>query len=102
MVGFDSETDKQSILSAAPRLRSSNEFKQVYIVTDMTKLERERHKKVVTELKRRRSSGETDLIIHNGNIVFRLPRTEPMQHNSAVHTSAQTPKAPTGGSSQSS
>jgi len=53
LVGLDSETDKQSILSAAPRLRSSNEFKQVYIVTDMAKVERERHKKVVAELKRR-------------------------------------------------
>jgi len=53
LVGFSSENDKQSLHAVAPCLRSSNEFKKVYIVTDMTKLERERHKKVVAELKRR-------------------------------------------------
>jgi len=68
LVGFSSENDKQSLLAVA---RSSNEFKKVYIVTDMTKLERERHKKVVAELKRRRSSGESNLIIRNGVIVSR-------------------------------
>lgn len=75
LVGFSSENDKQSLLAVAPRLRSSNEFKQVYIVTDMTKLERERHRKVVVELKRRRSSGESNLIIRNGAIVSRRTHT---------------------------
>jgi len=37
LVGFSSENDKQSLLAVAPRLRSSNEFKKVYIVSDMTK-----------------------------------------------------------------
>ena len=41
LVRFDSETNKHSILSAAPRLHSNNEFKQVHIATDMTKLEKE-------------------------------------------------------------
>ena len=34
LVGLNSEADKQSLLSAAPHLKSSKEFKQVYINTD--------------------------------------------------------------------
>ena len=99
LVELGSEIDKQSLLSAAPRLRLSNAFKEVYIATDMTKVERERHKKVVAELKRRRSSGESNFIIRNGVIVSRRPHPDT---NSAAHTSAQTSKGPPGQSNQSS
>lgn len=102
LVRFDSENDRQSILSAAPRLRLSDEFKQVYIVNDKTKVERERHKQVIIELKRRRSNGETNIFVRNGNIVSGRPHTEPMQQNSAVHTSTSSPITPVGNSNQSS
>jgi len=97
LVGFGSENDKQSLLVAAPRLHSSNEFKQVYIVTDMTKLERERHRKVVSELKRRKLSGESNLIIRNGAIVScRTHSADTMQTESTVHSTATTSKGPLG------
>ena len=100
LVGLSSEADKQNLLSAAPHLRSSKEFKQVYINTDMTKLEREKHRKVVAELKRRRSSGESNLIIRNGTIVSRRSPPDTMQVNSeAVHSSAQTSEGPSDQSS---
>ena len=71
LVGLETEDDRACLLSVAPRLRLSTEFKQVFIALDMTKLERERHKKVVEELKRRRSNGESGIFIRNGNIVQR-------------------------------
>ena len=37
----------------------------------MTKFQREKHKKLVQELKQRREDGEKNLIIHNGEIVHR-------------------------------
>jgi len=72
LVELGSEVDKQSLLSAAPvyvyPMNSSR-----CIATDMTKLERERHKKVVAELKRQRSSGESNLTIRNSVVVSHHP-----------------------------
>ena len=45
---------KLSVLSNAPCLRFHENYKNVYIAPDMTKLERAKHKKLVDELKRRR------------------------------------------------
>ena len=49
----------------------------------MTKFQREKHKKLVQELKQRRERGEKYLIIFNGEIVLRRDRnpkhgTQPM------------------------
>ena len=44
---------------------------EIYIAPDRTKLERAKHKKLVEELKERRSKGETSLVIRNGTIVQR-------------------------------
>jgi len=71
----------------------------MYIATDITKLERERCKKVVAELKTQRSSGESNVTICNGVIVPRCPHPD---SNSTVHKSAQTSKGSPGQSNQSS
>jgi len=97
LVELGSEID--SLLSAAPCLYLSNAFKQVYIAIDMTKVERERRKKVVAELKRRRSSGESNLTIRNGVIISCRPHPDT---NSTARTSAQAAKGPPGQSNQSS
>ena len=44
------------------------------LFSDRTKFEREKHKKLVAELKERRTKGESGLIIRNGAIVARPPR----------------------------
>ena len=43
----------------------------------MTKFERNKHKKLVDELKERKRQGEENLIIRNGTIVKRPPRRHP-------------------------
>ena len=79
---------RNMILSYSGKLRKFDKYKKVYIVPDRTKFERQKHQKLVEELKHRRSNGEQILVIRNGSIIVlthRLPQ----------------PSAPTG-SSQSS
>ena len=45
----------------------------MFIAPDRTKFEREKHRKLVVELKERRSRGESGLIIRNGAVVTRPP-----------------------------
>ena len=45
-----------------------------------TRLERDRHKKLVEEL-RRKSNGENGLVIYNGNIVLRCSHHDPVENN---------------------
>jgi len=75
LVELGSEIDKQSLLSAAPRLHYSMNSSRCTLLL-MTKVERERHKKVVAELKRRRSSSESNLTIRNGVIVYHRPHPD--------------------------
>ena len=79
---------RNMILSYSGKLRKFDKYKKVYIAPDRTKFERQKHQKLVEELKRRRSNGEQNLVIRNGSIIV-LTRRPPQ------------PSAPTG-SSQSS
>ena len=53
--------------------KSGNETKQIFIAPDRTLQERENHKKLVAELKERKSKGEIDIMIRNGKIVSSQP-----------------------------
>ena len=53
--------------------KSGNETKQIFIAPDRTLQERENHKKLVAELKERKSKGEKDIMIRNGKIVSSQP-----------------------------
>ena len=64
---LDSEDNKRTILTNSSRLKSIEEFSDVYISPDLTKVEREKQKKLREELKRRREAGETGLIIRRGS-----------------------------------
>jgi len=55
----------------------------VYIVPDRTKLERTKHKLAVEELRQRRAKGETGLIIRNGIVIAKQPRTSKNAESSA-------------------
>ena len=45
------------------------QFQKVFVTPDRTQLECEKHKRLVTELKKRRFEGESGLIIKNGAII---------------------------------
>ena len=77
LVSFADALIRSTILSQSGRLRNYEQCKNVYISPDRTKLEREKHHKLVTELKRRRSNGEQNLVIRNNAIVTYTRRPQP-------------------------
>ena len=99
LVGLESDDDRACLLSAAPRLRLSAEFKRVFIAMDMIKLERVKHKNIVEELKRRRSNGESGLFIRNENIVQR--RSQTIEHSTVTTAPIKSSSRPSGQSQPS-
>ena len=73
-LGLERYDETGLILSRTHLLRHNDQYSDVFIAPDRTKFEREKHKKLVTELKERRSRGESGLIIRNGAVVARPPR----------------------------
>ena len=71
LIVIEDLSHKEFIVSHSYYLRRYSQYKNVYISTDMTKFQREKHRKLVQELKQRREGGEKNLIILNGKIVFR-------------------------------
>jgi len=69
LVCIDDASVRDTILYQSGKLRKHDQFKNVYIIPDRTKFEREKHQKLVAELKQRRSNGEQNLVIRNGSIV---------------------------------
>ncbi len=71
IIRFQSLEKRNDILKMSRLFHTSagHEKIQVYVAPDRTKKEREDHKKLVEELKRRKSEGEEDLTIQNGKIV---------------------------------
>jgi len=60
------------LLSHSYLLCHNTLYKNIYIAPDRTRFEREKHRKLVTELRDRCSKGETGLI-HNGAIITKSP-----------------------------
>ena len=75
LVKVDNEESQKQILALAPKLRFSKTWSKVYIQPDMSPKEREAHKKLYEQLKRRKNQGERNLIIRHGKIVPYVPRT---------------------------
>ena len=63
LIGLDCEETKIHALAAAPRLRSSSQFPNVYISPDWTKVEQQQHKELVALLCQRREKGERNIVI---------------------------------------
>ena len=74
LVVLDNLNHKEYIVSHSHYLRRHSQFKNIYVSSDMTKFQRQKHKKLVQELKKRRERGERNLIILNGEIVMRRYR----------------------------
>ena len=76
LIGLENQQNVVNITSRAAYLRHHDKYENIYIAPDMTKYQRSKHKQLVDELKRRKSNGENNLIIRNGEIVTRRLRTQ--------------------------
>ena len=94
LIGFECKESKTKVLAAAPKLKSSTQFPNVYISHDRTKSEQQHHKALVAELLQRRNRGEQNLVIRNGKIITRRPKP-PSSSNMSSTTREVTDKVPT-------
>ena len=67
LVQFEKENAKAKILGKAYLLKSTEVYSNIYVLVDMTKSERKKHKELVNELKSQRARGETNIIIHGNS-----------------------------------
>ena len=81
LVCFECIDNKAVVVSRSYSLCHHDQYKKVFVVPDRTKIERDEQKRLVTELKKRKSQGETGLMIKNGKIIVRS-RMEPQPHQS--------------------
>ena len=85
------EGKKKEILKNAPKLnqgKSQGETK-IYVNEDLTRLQREKHKALRDELKRRKQDGEANIAIRNWRIVELPPKSDTDSTNSATVTKAE-------------
>ena len=73
LITLETICDKETITSRSYLLRNHEQYKNVFITSDMTKYQRHKHKQLVEELKRRRTN-EPNLVIRDGIIVTRTTR----------------------------
>jgi len=83
LISFEDVVARSTLLSHSRKLRNFDQYKNVYLAPDRTKMEREKHQKLVNELKHRRSNGEQNLTIRNGTIVSVTRRSQPSAQLSA-------------------
>jgi len=78
LIRLESEDHKLTLLSRTPKLRFHKQYKNVYVnAPDMTKFQRNKHKRLIDKLKVRKQQGpEENLIIRNGVIMKRQPRMQ--------------------------
>ncbi len=77
LVTLSSEHDARTVLLAAKKLRESSDVyisSHVYVNADRTREQRVEEYNLRTELRRRRSAGELNLVIRNGHIIVRPDR----------------------------
>jgi hypothetical protein len=68
--GLD-ESTRSVVLRKSKSLRLHDKYKGIYINADLTPMQQKESKALREELNRRRSAGETDLVIYRGKIVQR-------------------------------
>ena len=83
LVSVEDVTHIANILSRAPSLQHHAQYKNIYIVPDMTKFQREKRRKLVDELRSRKPNGETNPIISNGVIVTKKPHNQNASNTSS-------------------
>jgi len=93
LIVLDDLNQKEFIVSHSHYLRRHPQYKNIYVSTDMTKFQRQKHKKLVQELKKRRERGERNLMILNGEIVLRRYRKPTIGSNTPSNASNAQPTA---------
>ena len=76
VVRFQTINNKEKVQKASGQLkiRYRNEIRPIYMSIDRTPSQREQHKKLVEELKSRKSNGESNIVIRIEKIVPNFPR----------------------------
>ena len=66
---------KKTLLKNVNLLHHHDQFERVFIASNQTKFEWEKHVKLINELKERKAKGETNLIIRHVCVISRPTRT---------------------------
>jgi len=90
LITVDDVVARSTFLSHSRKLHNFDQYKNVYLAPDRTKMEREKHQKLVNELKHRKSNGEQNLTIHSGVIVSVSRRSQSSVSNDSS-ASTQSP-----------
>ena len=89
LISLKHDEDKSLLLLQSYLLRRNSQHSNVFMAPDRTKFEREKHKKLVEELKERRSQGAKDLVIRNGVIISKHSRPASQPSTIRGETSVQ-------------
>lgn len=81
IVTLESVEAKMELLKLASQLRSSDEWRTLYINPDLTQKEREEGKRLRQELATRRNAGEKNLYIRKGKIIQGHPQEGPLKES---------------------
>ena len=61
------------------KIKHCNEIKKIYASIDRTEKQREKHRKLVSELKKRKEEGEENIVIRDGKIIQSFPKDKVAQ-----------------------
>ena len=70
-VVLNSVKGKREVLGSAKKLEESDTWSNIFITPDMSPKEREKSKKLLEELKRRRDEGEAGVVIRGDDCIPR-------------------------------
>ena len=79
LLTIEDTDDKVYMMSHSHFLKRHDQYNNIYITPDRTRLEHIKHKRVIEELKRRKANGEANLMICNGSILQRQPHDPNVQ-----------------------
>ena len=94
LVSIHDYDQKKLILRNAKILRESMIWGNIYISPDLTPKEREAGRVLRSELKERKTQGETNLAIRRGKIVTLKPRDEPREISRPTPSAPPPPRMP--------
>ena len=83
LISFDDVVARGTFLSHPGKLCNFDQYKNVYLAPDRTKMDQEKHQKLVSELRHRRSNSEQNLAIHNCVIVSVTCHPQPSVSNNS-------------------
>ena len=89
LISLKHDEDISLLLLQSYLLRHNSQHSNVFVAPDRTKFEREKHKKLVEELKERRLQGAKDFVIRNGVKISKHSRPASQPSTNRGGTSVQ-------------